>query len=143
MIRMDRYKITVTRRHTLSVGDEPDHYLILTELDGKPINHKAGIAGEFVSRRSVGYHNSRRGSGPMEGFAVEIFQEGTIFSYFKGMRDGVEKTTEGTWEYYKGTGKLTTIRGDGTFKVTSAEKAGEYMLTVEGEYALLAVDIEE
>jgi hypothetical protein len=79
----------------------------------------------------------------MEGYAVEIFQEGTIFSYFKGMRDGAEKTTTGTWEYYKGTGKLATIRGDGTFKVESTEKAGEYILTVEGEYALLAVDIEE
>ena len=143
MIRTDTYRVTVTRRQTLTVGDEPDHLLILTELDGKPVSQKVGAAGEFVSRRSVGYHDSLRGSGRMEGYAVEIFQEGTIFSRFIGFRDADTKTTSGTWEYYKGTGKLTTIRGQGTFKVENTEKAEEYLLNVEGEYVLLAVDIEE
>ncbi|MEJ2366329.1 MAG: hypothetical protein P8017_16960 [Deltaproteobacteria bacterium] len=93
MIRKDTYKIAMTRRQMLSVGDRPDHYLMLTEMEGKPLGEKVGVAGEFVSRRAVGYQDSLQGSGRLEGYVVETFREGTIFSRYEGSRDAASKTS--------------------------------------------------
>jgi len=136
MIRKDTYKIAVTRRQMLSVGDKPDHYLMLTEMEGKPLGEKAGVAGEFVSRRAVGYQDSLQGSGRLEGYVVETFREGTIFSRYEGSRDAASKTTKGTWEYYEGTGRFAAIRGQGTFTVKNTDKPNEYLLEVDGEHTL-------
>ncbi len=38
MHRKATFKIYVTRRELLSVGDVPDHTLMLTEMEGEPIN---------------------------------------------------------------------------------------------------------
>jgi hypothetical protein len=62
------------------------------------------------------------------------FQEGSVYSRFDGARDGSTKITKGTWRSYKGTGKLTGVKGEGTFKVTEGERRGEYILDIEGEY---------
>ena len=51
--RKERYKLRINRRETLYVDDEPDHSLMMVELVGRPIEFQPGIAGEFVSRRSV------------------------------------------------------------------------------------------
>jgi len=32
----------------LSVGDVPDHSLMLTEMEGEPVNYTPGVAGAFV-----------------------------------------------------------------------------------------------
>ncbi len=136
MIRKDTYKITVTRRLTLPVGDKPDHFLMLIEMDGKPLGEKVSVAGEFVSRRSVGYQDSLLGSGRLEGYVIENFREGTIFSRYEGTRDTATKTTKGTWEHYEGTGRFATFRGQGTFTVKNTDKPDEYLLDVEGEHTL-------
>ena len=136
MIRKDTYKIAMTRRQMLSVGDKPDHYLMLTEMEGKPLGEKVGVAGEFVSRRAVGYQDSLQGSGRLEGYVVETFREGTIFSRYEGSRDAASKTTKGTWEYYEGTGRFAAIRGQGTFTVKNTDKPNEYLLEVDGEHTL-------
>ena len=128
------YKLTVTRREMLYVNDVPDHSLMLTELEGEPINLKVGIAGEFVSRRSVGFHDRIKGYGHMEGYAISTFQYGQVYSRFEGQRDGATKITSGTWKVYRGTGKLSSLKGEGTFTVKPTDKHREFLLEMQGDY---------
>ena len=51
-------------------------------------------------------------------------------------RDGTTKLTTGTWETYKGTGKLSGIKGKGEFKVTAGKGPNEFILNMEGQYEL-------
>jgi len=136
MIRKASYKLRITRREALYVHDEPDHSLMLVEMEGEPIEYAPGVAGEFVSRRSVNFHDRTKGSGSMQGYAITNFQYGSVYSRFEGHRDGESKTTTGTWETYKGAGKLANIKGKGKFKVTVGEKPNEFILQMEGDYDL-------
>jgi len=136
MKRKATYKLRITRRESLHVHDEPDHSLILVEMEGVPIEYEVGVAGEFVSRRSVNFHDRIAGSGRMEGYAVTNFQNGSVYSRFEGYRDGKVKITTGTWKTYKGTGKLAGIKGEGEFKVTIGEAPKEFILDMEGQYEL-------
>ncbi len=136
MHRKASYKVTVSRREALYVGDVPDHSLMLTELDGEPIDYKVGVAGEFISRRSVGFHDRTPGFGPMQGYAVTNFQHGSVYSRFEGSRDPGTKFTTGTWKVYKGTGKLTNLKGSGKFTVKPTDTPGTFVLDMEGEYEL-------
>jgi hypothetical protein len=132
--RKERYKLRINRRDTLYVDDEPEHTMMMVELIGRPIEYQPGIAGEFVSRRSVTFQDLVGGSGPMHGYVMANFQKGSVYSRFEGTRDGGTKITKGTWTSYKGTGQLTGVKGEGTFKVTEGERRGEYILDIEGEY---------
>lgn len=134
--RKATYKIFVTRREYMSVGDQPDHTLMLTELEGEPLELKVGVAGEFISRRSVGFHDRIKGSGKMEGYAMSTFQHGQVYSRFEGHRDASNKITSGTWKVYQGTGKLFGLTGQGTFTVKPTENSGEFILDMEGDYEL-------
>jgi len=136
MIRKVSYKLRITRREALYVHDEPDHSLMLVEMEGEPIEYTPGVAGEFVSRRSVNFHDRIKGSGSMQGYAITNFQYGSVYSRFEGNRDGATKVTNGTWETYKGTGKLANLKGKGEFKVTAGEKPNEFILNMEGDYEL-------
>lgn len=136
MLRKASYKLRVTRREALYVHDEPDHSLMLVELEGEPIDYTPGVAGEFLSRRSVNFHDRLKGSGSMQGYAKTNFQYGSVYSRFEGHRDGKTKLTTGTWKTYNGTGKLTGIKGQGTFKVRAGETRSEFILDMEGEYEL-------
>jgi len=136
MIRKATYKLRVTRREALYVHDEPDHALMLVEMEGEPLQYEVGVAGEFVSRRSVNFHDRIKGTGHMQGYAVTNFQYGSVYSRFDGHRDGQTKKTTGTWKTYKGTGKLAGIKGEGTFVVTVGEEPNEFILQMEGEYEL-------
>jgi hypothetical protein len=136
MIRKATYKLRITRRESLYVHDEYDHQLMLVEMEGTPLHYEVGVAGEFVSRRSINFHDRIGGSGPMEGYAVTNFQYGSVYSRFKGERQAKEKLTTGTWKTYKGTGKLADIKGEGKFKVTAGEVPNEFILEMEGDYEL-------
>lgn len=134
--RKATYKITVTRREMMYVGDQPDHSLMLTELEGEPLELQIGVAGEFISRRSVGFHDRIKGFGKMEGYAISTFQYGQVYSRFEGERDGNTKITKGTWKVYRGTGKLTGLTGQGVFTVKPTDKPREFILEMEGDYEL-------
>ena len=134
MHRKVSFRIYVTRREMLAVGDGPDHTLMLTEMEGEPIEYTPGVAGEFVSRRSVGFHDRIRGEGPMQGYAATMYEHGGVFSRFEGSRRGT--VTSGTWKTYRGIGKLTGVKGNGTFTVKPSSKRGEFILEMEGEYQL-------
>ncbi|OPX20655.1 MAG: hypothetical protein BZ151_02760 [Desulfobacca sp. 4484_104] len=136
MKRKATYKVTVTRREMLYVGDVPDHTLMLTELEGEPVEYQIGVAGEFVSRRSVGFHDRIKGSGPMQGYAITTFQEGQVYSRFDGQRDAQTKLTTGTWKTYKGVGKLKNVKGQGNFVVKPADQPGTFLLEITGDYEL-------
>jgi len=134
MHRKASFKIFVTRRQQLSVGDVPDHTLMLTEMEGEPIEYVPGEAGAFVSRRSVGVHDRIKGDGPMNGYACTIYENGAVYSKFRGEKMG--NVTKGKWEVYKGIGKLRNLKGAGTFTVTPATPPGDFILEMEGEYTL-------
>jgi hypothetical protein len=134
MQRKASFKIFVTRRESLYVGDVPDHSLMLTEMEGEPIDYIPGVAGAFVSRRSVGFHDRIKGDGPMTGYACTIYENGAVYSKFRGEKMGSK--TKGKWEAYKGIGKLSTVKGTGTFVVKPTEKHGEFVLEMEGTYEL-------
>lgn len=136
MKRKATYRLLVTRRENLYIHDEFDHSLMLVEMEGEPIDYQVGVAGKFVSRRSVTFHDRVRGAGPMKGYAVTAFEEGSIYSSFEGQRDSDTKVTKGTWKIYKGIGKLANISGNGTFTVKSGDKPREFVLEVEGDYEL-------
>jgi len=136
MKRSAKYRMWVTRREMLYVGDELDHSLMITEMEGEPIDFVAGEAGDFVARRSVNFHDRIKGSGPVQGYAITTFQNGAVYSRFEGTRDGKTKLTTGTWKTYKGTGKLKTITGQGTFNVKPGAKDREFVLEMEGDYNL-------
>ncbi|MBW1953457.1 MAG: hypothetical protein JRI66_10310 [Deltaproteobacteria bacterium] len=113
MKRKATYKVTVTRREMLHVGDVPDHTLMLTELEGEPVEYQVGVAGEFTT-----------------------FEEGQVYSRFEGHRDAQTKLTTGTWKTYKGVGKLKNVKGQGNFTVKPADQPGEFLLDIEGDYEL-------
>ena len=136
MLRKAIYRLRVTRREALHVHDEPDHSLMLVEMEGSPIDYTPGVAGDFLSRRSVNFHDRIKGSGSMQGYAMTHFQFGSVYSRFEGHRDANTKVTTGTWKTYLGTGKLHDIQGEGTFRVSSGERRDEYILELEGEYEL-------
>ena len=134
MKRKDKYLLTVTKIEALQVHDKPGHTLTLTEMEGEPIDYEPGLAGEFVSRRSLTYHDRTKGAGPMQGYVMAYFQEGSAYSRFEGHLDGTTNISSGTWKTYHGTGKLAGIKGEGTFKVSTGERWNEYILELEGEY---------
>ena len=134
MERKDKYNLRVTRREAIYVHDEPDHTLMIVEMEGEPIEYEVGVAGEFVSRRSITFHDRVKGSGPMQGYVMANFEHGAVYSRFEGQRDGRTKISTGTWKTYKGTGKLTGIKGEGTFKVTPGDRWNEFIMEMEGEY---------
>jgi hypothetical protein len=136
MLRKATYKLRITRRETLHVHDEADHALMLVEMEGEPIEYTPGVAGEFISRRSVNFHDRIKGSGSMQGYAMTHFQYGSVYSRFEGDRDRCTKVTTGTWNTYRGTGKLAGIKGEGKFKVTVGKAPNEFILDMEGEYEL-------
>ncbi len=130
----ETFKLRVTRREAFEIDDEPDHTMMVVEMEGEPIDYQVGVAGEFVSRRSVTIHDRVKGWGLMEGYVMAHFQHGSAFSRFKGNRDGLRKVTEGTWKTYLGTGKLAGTKGEGKFKLVPAETRDEFILHIEGDY---------
>ena len=134
MSRKDKYKLRVTRRESFSIDDEPEHSIVVVEMEGEPIEYQVGVAGEFVSRRIITIHDRIRGWGLMEGYVMAHFENGSVYSRFKGSRDGLEKTTSGSWKSYHGTGELTGIRGVGTFELIPSESKEEFILQIEGDY---------
>jgi hypothetical protein len=72
----------------------------------------------------------------MQGYAITNYQHGSVYSRFEGQRDGATKITSGTWKAYKGTGKLSNLKGTGNFTVKDGKAPGKFILDMEGEYEL-------
>jgi len=136
--RKNQYLLRITRIEAIQVHDKPGHALSLVEMEGEPIGKlDVGVAGEFVSRRSVSFLDRTKGTGPMMGYSMAYFRHGSVYTRFEGQRVSKEyEKSTGTWKTYDGTGKLAGITGEGTFKITLGERRGEFILDFEGEYEL-------
>jgi len=62
----------------------------------------------------------------------------TVYSRGTGTYDWKALTVSGTWTFTFGTGKLSGIKGKGTYacKMMSAERGSGYACDVAGEYSL-------
>ena len=76
--------------------------------------------------RGTGYHGSTMANG--DKFYVRF--QGT-----DALKDGKPQTSQGTWSFTGGTGKLKGIKGKGTYKGTAGAD-GSMTYEVEGEYEL-------
>src|SRR4030066_2606616 len=134
--RKNQYLLRITRIEAIQVHDKPGHALSLVEMEGEPIGKlDVGVAGEFVSRRSVSFLDRTKGTGPMMGYSMAYFRHGSVYTRFEGQRVSKEyEKSTGTWKTYDGTGKLAGITGEGTLKITLGERRGEFILDFEGEY---------
>ena len=116
----------------LAVGDVPDHTLMLTEMEGEPINYTPGVAGDFVSRRSVGYHDRIKGDGPMTGYATTIYENGAVYS--SGGKRAHDQGEMGSLQRHRQTGHP---QGGRHLYVKPTDKHGEFTLEMEGDYTNL------
>jgi len=94
--------------------------------DGYDVTYSDGSGAKV---RGSGYHVSNMSNGDK------------IYVRFQGndtMMDGKPSTTEGTWSYTGGTGKLKGIRGKGTYK-GKTDSSGNMVAEIEGDYELPAV----
>jgi len=136
--RKNQYLLRITRIESIQVHDKPGHALSLVEMEGEPIGElDVGVAGEFLSRRSVTFLDRTKSKGPMMGYSMAYFRHGSVYTRFEGERASKEyEKSTGTWITYDGAGKLAGIKGEGTFKITLAERKYEFILDFEGEYEL-------
>lgn len=136
MKRKAVFRLVETRRERLYVNDEFDHVMMLVEAQGEPIEYEVGVAGAFVSRHSVTFHDRVRGTGEMKGYAVTTFQNDSVCSGFEGRSDAQTGLTSGTWKVRRGTGRLAGIKGTGAFTVRKGRDPGELIFEMTGDYDL-------
>jgi hypothetical protein len=134
MPKKETSKFRVTRREEFSIDDEPEHSITIVEMVGEPVDYQPGVAGKFISRRSITVHDRVRGWGLMQGYVMTYYEHGAAFSRFEGRRDGLKRVTEGTWTTYRATGTLSGTRSAGKFKLLPGEGPSEFILEIEGEF---------
>lgn len=125
-------------QYAIQVGDRPDHSFAISQLKCTWTNPfeiagtqaKDGVSTEFAnisgnSSRSRGYH-------------VGTMTDGNNYHVrYKGsatLEDGALQSSEGTWKFVGGTGKLKGLKGHGTYKCRAAGEGTT--CDVEGEYQL-------
>ena len=104
-----------TKGEVLQIGGVPDHII--------GIYDQIGLAsfetGEVASHDLKGTLDYTKGSGPIQGYAVYTFEDGSTMTikYQATTRpelSGKGSRWEGTWTYIQGTGRFAGIQGDGT-----------------------------
>ncbi|HEX9120054.1 MAG TPA: hypothetical protein VF840_05905 [Terriglobales bacterium] len=122
--------------YSIEVGDRPGHSISIsksactwtTPMDIAGLQTKAGYDVTYgdasgAKVRGSGYHVSNMSNGDK------------IYVRFQG--NDTPNTTEGTWSYTGGTGKLKGIKGKGTYK-GKADASGNMIVAVDGDYELPA-----
>ena len=101
-----------TKVQTIQVGDEEGHMLILAETIGIHFNLKGEPFLHGWSHRDMYVFDTGTNSG--HGYEEIIDKDGDkIYMAWDGK--GVEGGSEGTWSFFKGTGKFDGIKGKGTW----------------------------
>jgi hypothetical protein len=126
-------------QQSIDVGDRPNHSLGISkstctwtkpmEIGGGQTKEGFSVASTDVSvgkAQSSGYHVTTMAGG--DKFNVRYHGTDT-------MKEGTPPSSEGTWSFTSGTGKLKGIKGKGTYKGTGAAD-GTMTFEVEGEYEL-------
>lgn len=125
--------------YTIPVGDQPDHVFAIgkkqctwttaPELAGTQA--KAHEYTSFADIRGARGQVRTAGVGTMaNGDKYFVTSQSTMT-----VKEGVAQSSEGTWSYTGGTGKLKGLKGKGTVK-GKAGADGTMTLEVEGEYQL-------
>lgn len=125
--------------HSIEVGDRPNHVLSISktsctwtkpmEIAGSESKDGFSVGSEDASATKAqvsGYHTSNMASG--DKFYVRYRGTDTV-------KDGAPQSSEGTWNFAGGSGKLKGIKGKGTYK-GSPNPDGTMTYEVEGEYEL-------
>ena len=134
MHRKASFKIFVTRREMLSVGDVPDHSLMLTEMEGEPVDYTPGVAGAFVYRRSVGFHDRAKGDGPMTGYATDRLRERRrLFQIYRGQDGRHDQGQMGGLQRHRQAERPQRRRH---LHGEAHDTPGDFILEMEGDYTL-------
>jgi hypothetical protein len=105
-----------TKVNVIEVGDVPGHIVLVGEQAGVQSCDDGSIA--TTSTKWVG--ESTKGSGKVQFYEMVTYEDGST-TWFKGINnvtpnpDGKTSRWEGTFEYFKGTGRFEGIKGDGTY----------------------------
>ncbi len=124
--------------YSIDAGDRPNHALSVSKVQctwTKPMEMAGSQAKDGVSVQSderSGDKSNGRGVhwGTMaSGDKYYVRYQGT------GMwKEGALQSTQGTWSYTGGTGKLKGIKGKGTYKCSKPNADGSLSYEIEGEY---------
>lgn len=128
--------------YSIEVGDQAGHSVSISKSvctwtkpmeiaglktkDGTDVSYGDASGTEV---KSSGYHVSNMSNG--DKMYVKFQGKDTM------TKDGKPLTTEGTWSYTGGTGKLKGVKGGGTYK-GKPDAAGNMIVEVEGMYAMPA-----
>jgi hypothetical protein len=125
--------------YTIPVGDRPDHAFAIgkTKCTWTTAPEIAGTQAKDVEY--VSFADIRGPRGQIRSVNVGTMANGDkYFVSTQGtmtVKEGVTQTSEGTWSYTGGTGKLKGIKGKGTYK-GKVGADGTMTFEVEGEYQL-------
>lgn len=120
----------------VDVPDHPGHTLSISQFKckwTKPMEVAGVQDKDGVDSGAADVHGT---SGMSHGYYVDNMANGDkVFVRWQGTDSMKEGTSEGKWSYVGGTGKLTGIKGGGTYKGKYAQD-GTVSFDVEGEYTL-------
>jgi hypothetical protein len=123
----------------IDIGDKPGHAYAISQ--GKCTWTKPMDIAGIQTHDDVGTDfNELTNSGARgRGYVLGTMSNGDKFVVStKGMdtyKDGKPQSTEGTWSFASGTGKIKGITGKGTYK-GKPDSDGNMLIDVEGEYQL-------
>jgi len=126
-------------QYAIPVGDRPDHAFSISKAKctwTTPLE-MAGVAAKDCEYTAFDDVSGSRARGRSVGI-VTMANGDRCFVAVQGtgtVKEGVAQTSEGTWSYTGGTGKLKGIKGKGTYK-GKATPDGAFTFEVEGEYQL-------
>jgi len=124
----------------LDIGDKPNHSLIMAQIHctwTKPME----IAGTETKEDTVTFSNEASGMKAQgHGFVVGTLASGDKFyarthGTDKYNKDGTVESSDGTFTFAGGTGKVRRIAGTGTFK-GKPDPDGNIIYTVDAAYEL-------
>jgi hypothetical protein len=127
--------------YSIEVGDQAGHSISISKSActwTKPME----IAGlKTKDGHDFTYGDATGAQVKSSGYHVSTMSNGDkMYVKFQGndtTKAGKPATTEGTWSYTGGTGKLKGIKGKGTYK-GKADAAGNMIVEVAGDYVLPA-----
>ena len=127
--------------YAIEVGDRSGHALAISKFACTWTTPMQIADLQTKDGYDVSYGDARGTTVRASGYHVSTMSNGDkIYVHFQGndtMKDGKPDTTEGTWSYTGGTGKLKGIKGKGTYK-GQVDARGNMVAQIEGDYELPA-----
>lgn len=123
----------------IDIGDKPNHAYAITQ--GKCTWTKPMTIAGIQTKEDVGTSSEETTStgASVRGYVLGTMANGDKFTVKTQAndvyKDGNLQTTQGTWSFASGTGKLKGIKGKGTFK-GKPDADGSVVIEVTGEYTL-------